>query len=492
MQVSRRSLLGGALPLLAGASSDFQTEATASATVAERLAALERKASEIRTFEDFGAVGDFQMGRRRGTDDTAAIQAAIDWAHADDRSRALVMTGKNFLCGPITTYPYTTIVGTGRQTSNFVCRPGTRGKWWSDRGNGAQKLMLAGIAWYGGDEAGLTHIAEFGDTGIQFGTEGIIAGCVFRDAPNGYGLLVNGNVGIVENVTTQGCNRNFKGLGNGNHAQNLFSMEARTAGMEVYGWFVRGAHIEATESGGMPLLMNGDCRVHDLLISTATGTAFDHLVEIDTRNYDEWSLQGVQLLGSRYTVRNGILKVGSDYRGGTEPAAFTGASHVARLDIHSGRLSLRQQEWQAFALHLSNEGGTLRHRIGALADAATPARFKSGVAGASHVAVATPTGDDPSTGFAGGGKIGNPNRSQFIFDTAAQSAGDQSLQAVIQLNSSGTALTSWARVATQNVNGATKARLIVEFRDGTDGSAYDLTRLPAGRTIVIGLSGFLA
>jgi len=161
---------------------------------------------ELKTFEDFGAVGDYNVQTGIGTDDTAAIQEAIDWAWEGDVTiRAILMTDKNFLCGNITTHPVLTIIATGRHTSNFICKGGTTGKWWSDRGNGAQKLMLSGIAWYGRNEPGLTHVCAFGDTGIQFGSEGILQGLWMRDAPNAYGLLVDGNVGIPRDLTLQSC-----------------------------------------------------------------------------------------------------------------------------------------------------------------------------------------------------------------------------------------------------------------------------------------------
>jgi len=450
---------------------------------------------ELKTFEDFGAVGDYNVQTGVGTDDTAAIQAAIDWAYGGgvNTIRAIMMTDKNFLCGNITTYPVTTIIGTGRHTSNFMCKAGTAGKWWSDRGNGAQKLMLSGIAWYGRDEAGLTHVCEFGDTGIQFGSEGILQGLWMRDAPNAHGLLVNGNVGILRDLTLQSCKYGLKVLGNGNHAENIFCMRSSLIGVQIYGCFVRGLHVEATDSGGVPLWMNGDCRVRDFLISSAGSTAFSHLVEVDTANYDEWSVEGIQLLGSGYAISNGILKIGSSYHGGTTPATFTGASYVKSLEVYSGGLSVKHQLWQAFALQVYNDGGTIKHRIGSLTDSAAPANFGGRINGASPVRAITPTGPDPSTAFAAGGKIGSTYPSTFIFDTISEQAiADQSIQCVVQYNGSGTVLTAWAFFLPQNVGGTTKTRLVVQFFNAADGTPYALTSLPAGKAITVGFSGFLA
>ena len=449
---------------------------------------------ELKTFEDFGAVGDYNVQTGVGTDDTAAIQEAIDWAWEGDVTvRAILMTDKNFLCGNITTHPVLTIIGTGRHTSNFICKAGTTGKWWSDRGNGAQKLMLSGIAWYGRNEPGLTHVCEFGDTGIQFGSEGILQGLWMRDAPNAYGLLVNGNVGILRDLTLQSCKYGLKVLGNGNHAENVICMQSSLIGAEIYGCFVRGLHIEATASGGVPLRMNGDCRVRDILISTAGSTTFSHLVEVDTSNYDEWSVEGIQLLGSNYTISDGILKIGSSYRGGSSPATFTGASYVRSLEAHSGRLSIKNQLWQAFALQIYNDGGTIKHRIGSLTDSAAPASFDTGINSASPVRTITPTGTDSFTAFVAGGKISSTYPSIFIFDTLAEQViADQSIQCVVQHNGSGVVLTAWSFFLSQNVNGTTKTRLVVQFFGAADGTPYALTSLPVGKAITVGFSGFLA
>ena len=450
---------------------------------------------EVKTFEDFGATGDFNYAMGTGTDDTAAIQAAIDWAFGGGLTapRAILMTDKMFLCGNITTYPTTTIIGTGRHTSHLACKAGITGKWWSDRGNGAQKLMLSGIAWYGRNEPGVTHVCEFGDTGIQFGTEGILQGLWMRDAPNAYGLLVNGNVGILRDLTLQSCKYGLKVLGNGNQADNIFCMQMSLTGAELYGCFVRGLHVEATESGGVPLWMNGDCHVHDALISSAAGTTFSHLIEVDTTGYNEWSVESIQLLGSSYTVSNGIFKIGSDYRGGTNPTAFSGASYVQSLEAYSGRLSIKHQLWQAFSLQIYNDGGTIKHRMGSLTDSSFPANFVTRINGASPVRTTTPTGPDGSTAFVAGGKISSTYPSIFIFDTVIQqAAADQSIQCIVLHNGSGTALTSWAFFLSSNVNGTTRDRLVVQLLNAADGTPYNLAGLPAGRAITLGFSGFLA
>ncbi|WP_158703079.1 hypothetical protein [Allosphingosinicella vermicomposti] len=458
-----------------------------------KAGAVEKAPSELRTFEDFGAAGDFEMHTGKGTDDTTAIQAALDWAHGDGAlpSRAIMMTANNFLCGNITTHPVTTIIGTGRHTSAFICKAGTKGRWWSDRGGGAQKLMLSGIAWYG-QEQGLTHICEFGSSRVQFGTEGILQGLWMRGAPQGQALSLDANVGIVRDVTVQDCRYGLKVIGNGNQLSNIVCMQAENVGVDLSGCFVRGLHVEATASAGLPMRFKGDCHAADVLISSSTGRSFGHLIEVDTKVYDEWSIENVQLLGSKYHIANGILKVGAHYRGGTDPDLFSGSSHIHALDISSGRLAIRHQEWQAFGLRIINQGGRLHHQIGSLTDCGIASAFVSKIEGASPRPVVSPVGGDDLTPFAGGGKVGNPKPSQFIFDTQVQVAADQAIQGTILHNSSGVALTAWLHIAPTMVNGVERSRLVAEFFNAVTGAAYPLTALPNGKTVTIGVSGFLA
>lgn len=322
--------MGGGGAMIASA-----TAASMSDTPDTPLARPADSPSRLRTFHDFGAKGDFDINTGQGTDDTRAIQAAIDWAHGDGQqaARALVMLDGNYLCGPITTYPYTTIIGSGRHTSNLICHPATRGVWWGDRGKGAQKLMLSGIAWYGRGNAGLSHVASFGDKGIQFGTEGIMQGLWVRDAPKAVGLLVNGNVGIVRDITARALDTGVRMAGNANQVENIIAMECRH-GVDLRGSFVRGLHIEAIDNNGVPLTMTGDCRVSDVCFSLAKDTQFDHLVTIDDSTYREWSLMGVQVFARNAQVRRSVLKIGSTLRGGTDLAAFSGSNHLGRLTLH--------------------------------------------------------------------------------------------------------------------------------------------------------------
>lgn len=439
--------------------------------------------------QDFGAVGDGV------TDDTAAIQAAIDYAYAGGvgAAGAVYVPVGTYICGQITTYPYTTIIGTGRQTSNFKCKSGTTGKWWSDRGNGAQKLMLSGLAWYANNEAGLTHIAEFGDTGVQYGTEGLLQGLWFRDCYNAYGLLCNANVGIFNDITVQNCQYGAKILGNANQVQDLFAMQCDTIGIDLSGCFARGLHTEATLSGGIPIKINGDTNIKDVTISTATAATHNRLIEVDTSIYStEWSVENVILLGSGYTVSGGILKVGVNYYGGTNPATFTGSFYTGYMALSQERFEIAFQQLQAFNVRLFNDGGTIKHRMGSSGDSGLATNLDNKITGASTTLTATPSGANTTTAFAAGAKIGNPNTSVLILDTAAQLSTNAILTTSISYNSSTTALNVWPQTTSDNVNGVTRNRFALQFTNATTGANYDLTTLPSGAILEINVLAFLA
>ena len=355
MDFTRRGLINVGAPVALCGAVAGSVDPTA------RLLQMAAGAGEARRLEDFGAVGDFDPVTGEGTDDTRAIQTAIDWAYGAGRNaaRALLVDSKNYLCGPITTHPYTTMLGTGRHTSNFICRPGTSGAWWSDRGNGAQKLMLSGLAFYGNGQRELSAVCRFGRDGIQFGTEGILQGLWMRDAPKGTALDLSGNVGIVRDITLQACRTGIEIYGNGNQVENIISMEA-TIGARFAGCFVRGLHIEAVADGGRPLIMNGDCRISDVMFSLASDTAFEHLVEVETADYEEWSLKGVQVFPRNAELKRSLIRAGDDEFGGTDLKQAASLDIQPSLELHSAGLSLGGQAWQAFALEVQRVDDKVR------------------------------------------------------------------------------------------------------------------------------------
>lgn len=471
------------------------------------------KFAELRTLEDFGAVGDGQIDGT-GTDDTAAVQAAIDWAYGggETAGRALLITAKNFLVGRITTHPHTTLVGTGRHTSAFLCKTGTTGHWWSDRGNGAQKLMLSGIAFYGRNNPALTAVAHFGFNGTQFGTEGIIQGCWFRDAPNGYGLACDANVGIFNDITFQSCRAPFFLLGNGNVGQNLIAMQAglgttgavrggpaHVVGMDLTGMTSgKGLHIEAPISGSLPLRLYGDCSVSDVLFSPPNERprpTYSHLVEVNTLNYDEWTLAPLSLLnGGTYTVTNGIIRVGNPaggmaYLGGTNPIAFSGTSVMSKVANHSGVETKRDQLYQAFQIRITNERGVVRHRIGSVGDSGLAGTYCTKILGSSTSLTATPRGAEA---FAAGASLQGSGATLVLNTANPQDEASQTAVANRLAHNTGVNdLSVFANVSSYTVGGVRAKRLGITF-SRSDGTPFDLSAMRAGWFVDVAVVGYIA
>lgn len=328
----------------------------------------------MRRFEDFGARGDGVIATGRGSDDTQAVQAAIDWAFAggERQPRAIAMDAKAYWCGAITLHPTTTIIGTGRQTSAFLCDPDTRGEWFSTRGRGGQKLMLSGFACYANGARGLTHIARLGAAAdeIPVGTESILQGLWLRDAPEAIGLELVGNVAIIADLTLQSVRVGLSARGGANHAQNLFVMQAgegsarpeTAAGVVIDGWFVRGLHVEATVAKGVPVRMRGNCHVTDAFISTVSGYEISHLVDVDDSEYDQWSLGPLELSENRYLLTGGVVRTSAGYGEGRDIVAWRGRETArvidAREQLRLGGLAYRSQR-----LAIRKQSGVLEYRL---------------------------------------------------------------------------------------------------------------------------------
>lgn len=473
MEVSRRGILQAGVPLALGATVAGPQDPTI------RLYRLAAGAGDgMRRFEDFGAKGDYDVDARTGTDDTRSIQAAVDWAHGGGRgpARAILVEPKNYLCGPITTYPYTTLVGSGRQTSNFFCRPGTRGAWWSDRGNGAQKLMLSGLAWYGNGETGLDGVCRFGRDGIQFGSEGILQGLWMRDAPRAIGLDLSGNVGIVRDVTLQTLDTGIAVYGNGNQLENIISMQARI-GAKFYGSFVRGLHVEAVSTDGLPLFLNGDCRVSDVMFSLAAGTQFDHLIEVDDATYGEWSIRNVQIFARTASVRQSLLKVGGRDLGGKSLDHPLGIELVPTLDIHSASFSVAGQRWQNFAIQLDRRNGRLGHAIGPI----VPGTRAPGLAALVRRASADWTDTPRGATFAGGARW---SEGKMVLDTPAIRGDDFALTATVLRNTTGRPVTVETGIDPN------RSQLELRLWDAVTGEPWDFPAGAREALLRIGISGF--
>ena len=163
-----------------------------------------------------------------------------------------------------------------------------------------------------------------------------------------------------------------------------------------------------------------------------------------------------------------------------------GATSVLRDDV-GGYLD------QSFTLNITNNAGTLQHSIYGQSGAQALGNYSSRVNNASAGATNTPTGPDSSTPMAAGGKISSVTSNNFIFDVAPQIVGYTDIEAVVEFNSTGNAITVRPQVISQNVNGVTQYRLNLSFSNATTGTAFTLntTSIPGSDTIQVRVKGRL-
>lgn len=105
------------------------------------------------------------------------------------------------------------------------------------------------------------------------------------------------------------------------------------------------------------------------------------------------------------------------------------------------------------------------------------------ISGASSTPVTSPTGTDSSTAFASGGKISSVETARFILDTPALTAGQVTLEANIYFNNTGTNLTVYPSLNSNNVNGITRTRLCLELYN--NGAGYSWQTMTDTKTIAV-------
>lgn len=294
-----------------------------------------RSRVSLLNFMDSDQVHDV-LNSARQIDVTAAVQAAIDWSDAN--RRAMHVPSGGYLCGNITTRPVTALLGDGRHKANFWCAPGTAGKWWSDRGCGAQKLTMHGMAFYGQNEPALTHIAEFGceNKAGQYGTEGNLSQLWMRDAPNAVGLELDADVGLLSDITVQSLDKGLVVMGACNQGRDLISVRTRTAGMALASGHWRGLEIEAPASGSIPLhLLSSGTHVTGATVSLAPNTDIEAAVDLHLEAYNEWSVSGLRVIvGDGATLGANFRQNGKTWNG--VQGFNSGQASILRLKVGPG------------------------------------------------------------------------------------------------------------------------------------------------------------
>ena len=449
--------------------------------------------------EWWGDKGDAAIDGSSGTDCTAAFTAAIT-ASTESGTGAIAIhpirvSPGNHLVGNLIFPPATDLRGMGRHVTNFICRTGTVGKWFTDNGNAA-KIIMADFAMYGVSRVGLTHGLDLGNNGIQHGTEGWVSRIWVRDC-TGRLIDINGNVGLYSTLTAQNGTHCIRIQGVGNMASHLVAYAGSVNAVDLSYTAVNGMEVEAPGTGSLPIYIRRNSNIQGLTLSLAAATTFSHLVEIDI-GATAWSCQ-LQQMSAHATavVTNGNFKnsdgtyFGGNATAGSQDGEGMYATGIMQVGVQNG---LKQGQKVAGKIRLVNTAGTIQHRMGCTSDSSALGPFLAKISGASQVLTNTPTGADGVTAMAAGLKIGSASTNAIYFDVAAQVQADFVMdQCQIAFNNTGTAYTLIPQVVNININTVIRIRMAWFLQNATTGAnvAWATALAAPGNTIDIVFSGYL-
>lgn len=249
-----------------------------------------------------------------GTDCTAALNACIAACSLGSQVLGtgigvvpIRLASGYYYTGNVTLTPALIMRGAGRKASGLLAKAGTTGNWLVDNGNAAG-IILEDFALYGNsaNASGISSLLNLGNGNSQWGSEGYLRGLWPRDCAcsgGGFTVDLNGNIGFVKLISIYSpatCNATWNGmrvLGSGNMIDTVAilgpgSSGTGTNGCSFYegntGGTIHGLEIEAPQTcnvSSAPLHLSSLAFRHGVIISLASGTTFDHLVELGATAY---------------------------------------------------------------------------------------------------------------------------------------------------------------------------------------------------------------
>jgi hypothetical protein len=244
------------------------------------------------------------IGTTFGTDCTAAFLNAI--AACSGGSVALgvgigvvplSLQSGYYLTGNLIFTPAFTMFGVGRKNSGFIAKSGTTGTWFTDNGNAAG-IIFQDFAMYGNSAncTSMQYGLRLGYGTSQHGSEGYLRGLWVRDvygSSSGFALDLNANVGFYNLISIYGPTSPAAGCSlmrlNGS-ASYISNCAFVGAGANAYSFYENNAggsavNIEIEAPGTCnasfaPLSIQASSFHIGMIVSLATGTTFDHLVEL--------------------------------------------------------------------------------------------------------------------------------------------------------------------------------------------------------------------
>lgn len=441
--------------------------------------------------EWFGAKGDYNSGTNTGTDDTAAINAAFDYASltgiltlTKSSIPVVRLQARKYLISNLAPRWNQQIIGMDRHSTSLWVKDGTSGVVMGVADNESpQKVLLRGFAIYCRDIATVTHILKLDSSAPasgsgQHGTEGGLFDLWLRDAPEAVGLQLDGNVSYFDHLTIESCKIGLYCLGTANMGGTLTLMQiGESAGtpsearaLKISGCSIANVHIEAPVSGSIPIeFTRGDCAIGSLKVSVTPATTYPAFIHADSAHYTTWRINHCHVYNpGNATIGTAVLRYGN-----VDTSSFTNSLGTSLAVLNAGEpityrravQDRRTEVEQEFMIRLINTTGAtpIQHRIGCAVDSGTAGKLHDRITGASTALIDTPTGTDGSTAFANGAKISSVTPSILILDVADQVKASASVTANIISNSTGTDYTIWPQFNSRDVNGVTRVRLELQL-----------------------------
>lgn len=465
--------------------------------------------------KDYGAKGDGV------TDDWAAIQAAIN--STLDPSATSPYTnklgtggviyfpaGRYRISQSITIPNATTLVGDGRQASLIAPLPAFSGPLLTDKGH-AGKIFIndlrvdaafptGNLSVADPNYASVTACIELGNNLVQHG-QAKLENLYLSGGAVAYCLRVNSNVATYVDIEAGYSPVTFKN----NDASSVAAVFERCYSIgSLQNDFVLGlsssisnSEIEAPASGCIPIYITRKASISNIVLSLSNGSAIatPAFIEMGSGATDI-SLVGFNLLpGSAGSTLTNMIKdnrVNYPSYWGAAESGYSVSGLVSSSQKNNEILGARRQ---AFIFSLTNDAGTLKHRITSIPYTSLPSPFADRISGATNTFTATPTGTDATTAFVTGAKISSATPSLIVFNTQSQLGSAISNVASgsvsIVSNSSGTALTAIPNALSIDINGVTRNYYALQFLNATSGAAFNLTTLGSGQTISVVFDGYI-
>lgn len=353
----------------------------------------------IISVRDFGATGNGT------TDDTSAIQAAIDYANsvALVNGSSVFFPAGRYLISNITIPAEMTFYGEGADMSILFGKSGSTGYMLTDEGDAAH-IELHRLGFYANNQS-YDSIIRLGYGTTQLGSDGtIISDIVFRDAPNGVGLDINGNVAIFRNCTGGNLDIGIRVLGNANSFD-----QCSVAGYTTYGIYAGDSFWTQTEleapnlTTSIPFYFLRQVKVFGIIMSLSeVATNFTNLFYADA-GASNCTIDGLILYPSASTYTN---LVGGDTTAVTFTTSTAGVPTANTIPVYS---QINREDPIAISSSALSISGTTLSGITAVTPTGGSLALTTGV-----LELQPGTAASPSYSFTGNGNMGLFNSSGIL------------------------------------------------------------------------------